>query len=90
MVFESLSSPLAELPAWMIVLSIWDIIWRAFAVLRSTKLNQPVWSVIFVIFQTAGILPILYLFIFSKIKPDKTEKIKKPALKKTKNSKKKN
>jgi hypothetical protein len=50
------------------VITIWDLAWRCVAVWKSTKENKPVWSIVFVLFQTIGILPILYIFVFSKMK----------------------
>jgi len=71
MALEPFSSQLAELPLWVILVAIWDIFWRVFAVIKSTRMNQPIWSVVFVLFQTAGILPILYIFLFSEMKSSK-------------------
>tara|TARA_Y100000034_G_scaffold135595_1_gene208187 strand:- start:997 stop:1227 length:231 start_codon:yes stop_codon:yes gene_type:complete len=59
-----------------LVAMIWDLIWRCFGVWKSTKNNQPIWSILFVLLQTMGILPILYIFIFSKMK--KKTSAKKP------------
>lgn len=57
------------IPTWLLwVATIWDLAWRALAVWKSTIQKQPGWSVAFVLFQTLGILPILYIFVFSKIK----------------------
>lgn len=56
------------LSAIIVVIAIWDLAWRCAAVIKSTKLSQPIWSVAFVLFQTIGILPILYIFVFSKWK----------------------
>ena len=49
------------------IILIWDLAWRCFGVWKSTKNNQPIWSIVFVLFQTIGILPILYIFVFSKM-----------------------
>jgi len=57
----------------IVVIAVWDLAWRCVAVIKSTKLNQPLWSIAFILFQTIGILPILYIFVFSKWK----NKIKK-------------
>jgi hypothetical protein len=66
----------------IVIILIWDLGWRCFGVWKSTKDNKPLWSIAFVLFQTAGILPILYIFIFSKMnkitfKNKKTKKQKK-------------
>lgn len=51
-----------------IILSIWTIIWKGLALWKSCKRNHFIWFVVFLIFNTVGILEILYLFIFSEIK----------------------
>jgi hypothetical protein len=65
---------------WMLLIIIWDLAWRVAAVWKSTRLNHPMWSVVFVLFQSVGILPILYIFLFSKMKLD--EKVSKKRRKK--------
>ncbi len=64
------------------IIVLWDLAWRCAAVWKSTKNNQPIWSIAFVLFQTIGILPIFYIFVFSKINLKK--KGKKPKKKKRK------
>ncbi|MFH1290831.1 MAG: DUF5652 family protein [Nanoarchaeota archaeon] len=84
MVFESLTPSFSSLPWWVVLISIWDLVWRAFAIWKSTNRNQPIWSVAFLLFQTVGILPILYIFLFSEMKPKPKQTIKKPVKKKRK------
>jgi hypothetical protein len=58
-----------EIPsyAWVIVLlAIWELLWKGFALWKSAKSNDKIWYIVILIFNTAGILPILYLFVFSK------------------------
>jgi hypothetical protein len=50
----------------IILITVWDLTWRCVAVWNSTKNNQKVWSIMFVLLQTAGILPILYMLFFQK------------------------
>lgn len=55
------------LPLWaMVLLLIWAIIWKGFALWKSARLNQKVWFVAILIINTFGVLEILYLFVFSK------------------------
>jgi hypothetical protein len=62
------------IPVWMIailvVASIWEAVWKGFALWKAAKKNQLIWFVVILIFNTAGILSILYIFLFSEIKLD--------------------
>jgi hypothetical protein len=49
-----------------IVLIIWSIIWKGIALWRCGRNNQLPWFVVILIFNTAGILPIVYLAFFQK------------------------
>ncbi|MDD3773672.1 MAG: DUF5652 family protein [Patescibacteria group bacterium] len=54
---------------WLIgFLVLWESVWKAFALWRAAKNDSVPWFVVIMIFNTAGILPILYLFIFGKKK----------------------
>ena len=50
----------------IIILVIWSIIWKGLALWKSARLDSKVWFVVFLLLNTAGILEILYIFIFSK------------------------
>lgn len=45
-----------------------DLILSALAVWRTTKLKQPVWSVLLVLLRTAGVLPVIYFIFFARWK----------------------
>lgn len=78
MALESLNFAAMGLTWWIVLIIVWDLVWRVAGVWKSTKLNHPIWSVVFVLFQTVGIVPILYIFLFSKINLDeKTSKKKR-------------
>lgn len=49
-------------------LVIWTIIWKGIALWKSARKGQPVWFIVLLIVNTFGILEILYIFLFSKIK----------------------
>jgi len=95
MAFEYLSSfGIAwGLPTWLItVVLIWTVVWKLFALWKSARNKHIVWFIVIGILNTIGIIPILYIFIFSKLgKPKKKEKIpKKPKRKISKKRKKNN
>jgi hypothetical protein len=54
------------------VILLWSTIWKGFALYRAGANRSPGWFVCLLIFNTLGILEILYLFVFSKKKPDAT------------------
>ena len=71
-------STLMSLPVWLIIVaSIWSIFWKGLALWKSAQLKQPVWFIALLVINTLGILEILYLFLFSKIKLDE-KKLAKP------------
>ncbi len=57
-----------------IILIIWSLVWKGLALWKAGRLNHPVWFIVLLVVNTAGILEILYLYVFSK-------NIKKPVVK---------
>jgi len=47
---------------------IWSLVWKLLALWKSARKGSVIWFVALAIFNTIGILPILYIFIFSKMK----------------------
>jgi hypothetical protein len=58
----------------IIILVIWEGIWKGIGLWRSGRNNQLVWFVCIFIFNTLGILPIIYLLFFQKDKVKKKSK----------------
>jgi hypothetical protein len=50
----------------IILLAIWDGVWRRIAMWKSARNGQLAWFICLSIFSTAGILPILYIRFFQK------------------------
>ena len=50
----------------IILVAIWDGVWRAIALWKSARNGQLAWFICLAIFSTAGILPILYILVFHK------------------------
>lgn len=50
----------------VILLAIWDGVWKLIAMWKSARQNQMAWYICLAIFNTIGILPILYLMLFQK------------------------
>jgi len=51
-----------------ILLVIWTMVWKALALWRAARNTHKVWYVVLFILNTAGILDILYFFIWGKPK----------------------
>ena len=48
----------------IVLLAIWDGVWKVIAMWKSARNNQLAWFICLAIFNTAGILPILYILLF--------------------------
>ena len=57
---------LALLITAIVILAIWDGVWKLIALWKSARHNQLAWFICLAIFNTAGILPILYILLFQK------------------------
>jgi len=66
---------------WFVILAIWSIIWKGFALWKAAHKEDKPWFIALLILNTAGLLEIFYLFVFSrrmyKTLPEKTEKEEK-------------
>jgi hypothetical protein len=51
---------------WAIGLALWSLVWKAFALWKAAGQKDKVWFVALIILNTAGLLDILYIFVFSK------------------------
>lgn len=45
------------------LLAVWDAVWKAIAMWKSARNNQLAWFVCIAVFNTVGILPIIYLIL---------------------------
>jgi len=50
----------------IILLAIWDGVWKLIALWKSARNDQLAWYICLAIFNTVGILPILYILFFQK------------------------
>ncbi len=56
---------------WIVlVIALWDLIWKATAMWKASKRGSKKWFVVLLVLNTAGILPILYLWFTKKKKSD--------------------
>ncbi len=63
------------LPNWtiplLVVLLIWTLFWKSAGMWHAAREKDVIWFFILLIFNTVGILDMIYLFGFSKVKTDK-------------------
>ena len=52
----------------VVLVAIWDLVWKAIALWKSARHGQNTWFVFLLIINSAGILPILYLRFWQKKK----------------------
>ncbi|MBC8434973.1 hypothetical protein H8D91_00520 [archaeon] len=71
----------AGLGTGLILLIFWEAVWKAIALWKTGRHNQLAWFVFILIFNTAGILPIVYLLFFQS-KPVRKKVAKKVTKKK--------
>ena len=48
------------------ILVIWEMIWKGIALWKAGRNNQLIWFICILIFNTIGILPIIYIYFFQK------------------------
>lgn len=60
---------------FLVLLIIWESIWKAIGLWKSARHGQMAWFVCIIIFNTVGILPIVYILFFQrKEEPKKAKK----------------
>jgi hypothetical protein len=63
------------IPTWALcilgIVIVWSTIWKAIALWKSARDNSPVWFIVLLLANTVGILEILYIYVFSKMKFEK-------------------
>jgi hypothetical protein len=58
---------------------VWSLVWKGLALYRAGANRSVAWFVVLLVFNTLGILEILYYFVFSK-KPQKPQASQAPQL----------
>jgi len=55
----------------ILLITVWDLIWKIIALWKSARRDQKVWFVFLAIINSVGILPIIYLLLYK----DQSEKV---------------
>jgi methionyl-tRNA synthetase len=73
-------------PTWVYPILIWTIAWKAVGAWHSARDGNLIWFISFFIFNTFGVLPIVYIFFFRKLNfsGETKKKVKKKSVKKKK------
>ncbi|HNW68806.1 MAG TPA: DUF5652 family protein [Bacteroidales bacterium] len=61
-----LIEPNSSLIPILIILAVWDIVWKFIALWKSARNNHLAWFICIAIFNTIGILPIIYVLTHRK------------------------
>jgi hypothetical protein len=56
--------------AALALLVVWSLVWKGVALWKAARRDQPLWYIALLIFNTAGILDMLYIFIYAPRRPD--------------------
>jgi hypothetical protein len=59
---------LTSLITVIVIASLWEAVWKLISLWKSARNNQLAWFICLAIFNTVGILPIVYLLWFQKKK----------------------
>ncbi len=62
---------------WLLPIMIWEAVWKGIGLWNAGKNKHLAWFVCMFIFNTAGILPIIYVFLFAKRKKARVRKRKR-------------
>ena len=57
------------IPLYLLIITlVWSLLWKGIALWKAARKNHLVWFIILLVVNTLGIIEILYIFLFSKIK----------------------
>ncbi len=81
--FATIASELG-ISLWLfLIILLWSAVWKLLALWKSARKGSVVWFIVLAIFNTMGLLEILYIFVLSDMKPCKPiKKAKKKSKKK--------
>lgn len=66
--YELIHESLVRFLPWIILLAVWELIWKMFALWKSARNNHKYWFVGIALLNTLGLLPILYLLKYKNQK----------------------
>jgi len=66
MFMETILQSIFNNPVVLMLFLTWSIVWKGFGMWRAAQIKSKPWFIALLVVNTAGILDILYIFIFSK------------------------
>ncbi|MEN7982073.1 MAG: DUF5652 family protein [Nanoarchaeota archaeon] len=73
----------------LVAILLWSTVWKLLGLWKSARKGSIIWFIIIALTNTIGILPILYIYVFSKIDWNKFTKVKQKKKAKKKKAKRK-
>ncbi len=67
---EGIKEILSAYMPLIVVLAVWEAVWKLLGMWRAGRNNQPVWFICIALINTLGILPIVYLVMQKKARKD--------------------
>lgn len=59
---------------WLLPVTIWELAWKGFALWKAADKKRMYWFIAMLVLNTAGILPIIYIFfVHKRLKPMKSK-----------------
>ncbi len=66
-----MEQPFHSMMPWLIttiiILAVWDFVWKFIALWKAGRNNHLVWFICIAVFNTVGILPIIYILLQRKV-----------------------
>ncbi len=59
-IYEFITSP------WIVILIVAELVMKGIALWKCGRNNQPIWYLVILIINSAGVLPLIYLLAFQK------------------------
>lgn len=66
MAYETMLLQSSFFMPFILVIGIWSAVWKGIALWKSARNSQLAWFIVLLVFNTAGILEILYILLFQK------------------------
>lgn len=64
--------------ALLVLIQVWDLIWKSFALWKAARSKAVFWFVLLILVNSAGLLPAFYLFYVTKVPSKKIMQIRIP------------